>query len=101
MRAFDDGVSIQFQVERHSREEVCRLTPENSGLRFGAMETLDVAYANARPKASDADAERLAAAYWNRYTTARELPSERDQVFELTTASGELTFLKVSNALEP
>ena len=68
---------------------------------FGAMETLDVAYADARPKVGKTDAERLASVYWNRNTTARELPSERDRVFELTATSGELTFLKVSNALEP
>ncbi|WP_420633125.1 aminotransferase class III-fold pyridoxal phosphate-dependent enzyme [Candidatus Palauibacter sp.] len=65
-----------------------------------SMETLDSAYAAGRPSVSEAAAARLILEHWGVSGRARECPSERDRVFEITDAAGVAGFLKVSNALE-
>jgi len=52
------------------------------------------------PRFSRGQASSLAADLYNLNATAESLPSERDQNFLLTTASGEKFVLKISNSLE-
>lgn len=67
---------------------------------FAAMDSLDPATARARPAPTPADARALAARHWGLEGEARELPSERDRVFEIAAPGGDRAVLKVSNALE-
>lgn len=53
-----------------------------------------------RPALALAEAESLAEAYFGKTGKAKELPSERDQNFLLTTATEDRFVLKVSNAEE-
>ena len=66
------------------------------------METLDPAYAESRPALTEDDAARIAAAHWGLAGEARELPSERDRVFEIRTLArdgsrGDRAILKIAN----
>ncbi len=64
------------------------------------METLDPSYARARPHLTEAEAASIVRGHWDRDATARELSSERDRVFEITSATHPPTVLKISNLLE-
>ena len=65
------------------------------------MKTLDAGYAAGRPALSEHEAAKLASRYWGVEGRAREHDSERDRVFEISTAaSGTPGYLKVSNGLE-
>ncbi len=64
------------------------------------METLETAYAEGRPSLSEGAAARLVREHWDVDGLARECPSERDRVFEMSDSSGVRGYLKVSNALE-
>ncbi len=73
------------------------------------METLDAAWAAARPAATAGDAARIARERWGLVGDVRERPSERDRVFEVGCGSHEASappgpggraILKISNAGE-
>ncbi|MCG8466690.1 MAG: aminotransferase class III-fold pyridoxal phosphate-dependent enzyme [Gemmatimonadetes bacterium] len=64
------------------------------------METLDRSYADARPTPTPDEAADIVARHWSWEASAREAPSERDAVFEVTTADGRAAYLKISNPLE-
>ncbi len=53
-----------------------------------------------RPTLTKTQAAELARSFYNLNATARELPSDRDQNFRLTAASGERFALKIANAVE-
>jgi len=65
------------------------------------MDSLDPYVARARPSPAPGVVRALAARHWGLDGDTRELPSERDRVFEIVSAAGERAVLKVSNALEP
>ena len=64
------------------------------------MDTLDPSVVRARPTLTAAEARALAARHWRLEGDTRELPSERDRVFEIAADDGERAILKVSNGLE-
>ena len=76
------------------------------------METLDAGYAAGRPSFSEEEAALLVLNHWGVDGRARECPSERDRVFEISdgaadraadgapVGSGVIGYLKVSNRLE-